>query len=126
MIKRVLYFIVAIILLFLISYNGHDYILNLREIELSYSLFSVYSFHVIATIIVYVSLEILADNLPNEAGYGYLALMLLKIGFFLLIFQDAVFPEEKLIKLERVSLVIPLLLFLTTEAIVVSKLLNSK
>lgn len=126
MIKRVLYFIVAIILLFLISYNGHDYILNLREIELSYSLFSVYSFHVIATIIVYVSLEILADNLPNEAGYGYLALMLLKIGFFLLIFQDAVFPEEKLIKLERVSLVIPLFLFLTTEAIVVSKLLNSK
>lgn len=126
MIKRVLYFIVAIILLFLISYNGHDYILNLREIELSYSLFSVYSFHVIATIIVYVSLEILADNLPNEAGYGYLALMLLKIGFFLLIFQDTVFPEEKLIKLERVSLVIPLFLFLTTEAIVVSKLLNSK
>lgn len=126
MIKRVLYFIVAIILLFLISYNGHDYILNLGEIELSYSLFSVYSFHVIATIIVYVSLEILADNLPNEAGYGYLALMLLKIGFFLLIFQDAVFPEEKLIKLERVSLVIPLFLFLTTEAIVVSKLLNSK
>lgn len=126
MIKRVLYFIVAIILLFLISYNGHDYILNLREIELSYSLFSVYSFHVIATIIVYVSLEILADNLPNEAGYGYLALILLKIGFFLLIFQDTVFPEEKLIKLERVSLVIPLFLFLTTEAIVVSKLLNSK
>lgn len=126
MIKRVLYFIVAIILLFLISYTTHDYILNLREIDLSYSLFSVYSFHVIATIIVYVSLEVLADNLPNEAGYGYLALMLLKIGFFLLIFQDTVFPEEKLIKLERVSLVIPLFLFLATEAIVVSKLLNSK
>ena len=126
MIKRVLYFIVAIILLFLISYTTHDYILNLREIHLSYSLFSVYSFHVIATIIVYISLEVLADNLPNEAGYGYLALMLLKIGFFLLIFQDTVFPEEKLIKLERVSLVIPLFLFLATEAIVVSKLLNSK
>ena len=126
MIKRILYLIVTVIILFLVSYSAHDYVLTLKEIKLPYSLFSIYIFHVIATIIIYVSLEFLADNLPNEAGYGYLAFMLLKIGFFLLIFQDTVFGEDKLVKLEKVSLVIPLFIFLATEAIVVSKLLNNK
>lgn len=126
MIKRILYLIVTVIILFLVSYSAHDYVLTLKEIKLPYSLLSIYIFHVIATIIIYVSLEFLADNLPNEAGYGYLAFMLLKIGFFLLIFQDTVFGEDKLVKLEKVSLVIPLFIFLATEAIVVSKLLNNK
>lgn len=126
MIKRILYLILTVIVLFLLSYSVHEYVLTLKEVNLPYSLLSIYIFHVIATIIIYVSLEFLADNLPNEAGYGYLAFMLLKIGFFLLIFQDTVFGEEKLVKLEKVSLVIPLFIFLATEAIVVSKLLNNK
>lgn len=126
MIKRILYLILTVIILFLVSYSVHEYVLTLKEVILPYSLLSIYIFHVIATIIIYVSLEFLADNLPNEAGYGYLAFMLLKIGFFLLIFQDTVFGEEKLVKLEKVSLVIPLFIFLATEAIVVSKLLNNK
>lgn len=126
MIKRILYLILIVIVLFLVSYSVHEYVLTLKEVNLPYSLLSIYIFHVIATIIIYVSLEFLADNLPNEAGYGYLAFMLLKIGFFLLIFQDTVFGEEKLVKLEKVSLVIPLFIFLATEAIVVSKLLNNK
>ncbi|MDO6743391.1 hypothetical protein BA195_02755 [Tenacibaculum soleae] len=126
MIKRILYLILTVIILFLVSYSVHEYVLTLKEVNLPYSLLSIYIFHVIATIIIYVSLEFLADNLPNEAGYGYLAFMLLKIGFFLLIFQDTVFGEEKLVKLEKVSLVIPLFIFLATEAIVVSKLLNNK
>ncbi|CAM1358465.1 conserved membrane protein of unknown function [Tenacibaculum soleae] len=126
MIKRILYLILTVIVLFLVSYSVHEYVLTLKEVNLPYSLLSIYIFHVIATIIIYVSLEFLADNLPNEAGYGYLAFMLLKIGFFLLIFQDTVFGEEKLVKLEKVSLVIPLFIFLATEAIVVSKLLNNK
>lgn len=126
MIKRILYLILTVIVLFLVSYIVHEYVLTLKEVNLPYSLLSIYIFHVIATIIIYVSLEFLADNLPNEAGYGYLAFMLLKIGFFLLIFQDTVFGEEKLVKLEKVSLVIPLFIFLATEAIVVSKLLNNK
>ncbi|MDO6811772.1 DUF6168 family protein [Tenacibaculum soleae] len=126
MIKRILYLILTVIILFLVSYSVHEYVLTLKEVNLPYSLLSIYIFHVIATIIIYVSLEFLADNLPNEAGYGYLAFILLKIGFFLLIFQDTVFGEEKLVKLEKVSLVIPLFIFLATEAIVVSKLLNNK
>ncbi|WP_422089740.1 DUF6168 family protein [Tenacibaculum ovolyticum] len=126
MIKRILYFITAVVLLFAVSYTSHSYFLSARNVALPFSLFFVYLFHVIATGIVYVILELIASKLPNEAGYGYLALMLLKIGFFVLIFQDSVFAGAELAKSQRVSLVIPLFIFLITEAIAVSKLLNSK
>ncbi|KAB1159011.1 hypothetical protein F7018_07690 [Tenacibaculum aiptasiae] len=94
--------------------------------QLSFSLFAVYLFHVIAAIIVYFIVEFIADKMPNQAGYAYLASIFLKIGFFVLIFQASVFANEQLTKPERFSLVIPLFLFLILEAIAVSKLLNSK
>lgn len=126
MIKRILYFITIAVLLFIVSYMSHSYILSTRDIYLPFSLFSVYLFHVIATCLIYLITEVVASKLPSEAGYSYLALMLLKIGFFVLIFQDSVFAGDELAKPQRVSLVIPLFIFLITEAIAVSKLLNSK
>lgn len=126
MIKRILYFITAVVILFAVSYTSHNFFLSTRNIVLPFSLFYIYLFHVIATSLIYILLEFLASKMPNEAGYGYLALMLLKIGFFVLIFQDSVFAGDELAKYQRVSLVIPLFIFLITEAIAVSKLLNSK
>ncbi|TDQ28560.1 DUF6168 family protein [Tenacibaculum caenipelagi] len=126
MIKRILYFLTAIILLFTVSYFPHDYIVNSKEIHLSFSLISIYLFHVVAAIIVYSIVEFVAEKLPNQAGYAYLASIFLKIGLFVLIFQASVFVNEQLSKPERISLVIPLFLFLIVEAIAVSKLLNNK
>ncbi|MEX6626832.1 DUF6168 family protein [Tenacibaculum pacificus] len=126
MIKRILYFIITVLVLFAVSYISHNYILNMLGDSISYSLLSVYLFHVISTCIVYVLLELLVSQMPNEAGYGYLASMLLKIGFFVLIFQADVFTDVQLTKPEKVSLVIPLFIFLITEAAGVFKLLNTK
>lgn len=123
MIKRILIVSSALLLLFLIGSNLQNY---LTTETLSFSLFSVYLFHFIAAIIVYISVEIVADKLPNQAGYAYLTLMFFKIGAFVLIFQSSVFANENLTQMERIGLVIPLFLFLITEAIAVSKLLNSK
>lgn len=126
MIKRIIQFIVAVTVLFIISYLPHDYVLNLKDIYLSFSLFSVYLFHVIAAILVYCIVEFIADKMPNQAGYAYLASVFLKIGFFVLIFQASVFTNEQLTNPERFSLVIPLFLFLIIEAVAISKLLNNK
>ena len=126
MIKRILLFITTIIFLFVVSYFTHDYILLSKEIYLTFSLLGVYSFHVVSAIIVYSIVELIANYLPNQAGYAYLASIFLKIGFFVLIFQASVFANEELTKPERFSLVIPLFLFLIAEAIAVSKLLNNK
>ncbi|CAL2102385.1 conserved membrane protein of unknown function [Tenacibaculum sp. 190130A14a] len=126
MIKRIFYFTATILLIFAISFFSHDYTLATKDIYLSFSLLKVYSFHVISALIVYTIIELVADKLPNQAGYAYLASIFLKIGFFVLIFQASVFANEALNKPERVSLVIPLFLFLIIEAIAVSKLLNNK
>ncbi len=126
MIKRIIQFIVAVIVLFIISYVPHNYVLDSKDIYLSFSLFSVYLFHVIAATIVYFIVEFIADKIPNQAGYAYLASVFLKMGFFVLVFQASVFANEQLTKPERFSLVIPLFLFLIIEAVAISKLLNSK
>jgi len=91
----------------------------------SYSLLSIYLFHIISAIIVYCIVELIASILPNQAGYAYLASVFLKLGFFVLIFNNPVFTET-LSKPERFSLVIPLFLFLISEALATAKLLNSK
>ena len=126
MIKRILFFLAAILVVFAVSYLSHNYTITAKEIQLSISLLGVYLFHVIAATIVYLIVEFVADKMPNQAGYAYLASIFLKIGFFVLVLQASVFSNEQLTKPERFSLVIPLFLFLIIEAIAVSKLLNSK
>ena len=123
MAKRILLVTSIFFILFLAAYNLQAY---LTTETISFSLLHVYRFHLIAAIIVYTSVEIVAEKLPNQAGYAYLTLMFIKIGAFVLIFQSTVFANDNLSQMERIALVIPLFLFLIIEAVSVSKLLNSK
>lgn len=123
MVKRIISYLALITLVFLIVFFAHKHFLGIRE--LNYSLLNVYFFHVISTLLIYVIVEVVGWKLPSQAGYAYLAAIFLKIGFFVMIFQSTVFSEIELEKFERVSLIIPLFLFLTIEAVAVSKLLNS-
>ncbi|WP_299619647.1 DUF6168 family protein [uncultured Tenacibaculum sp.] len=124
MIKRILIFTVTLILLFLLSYFTNAYLV--KELTFSFSLLQVYLFHVIAAFIVYGIVEFVASILPNQAGYAYLTSIFIKIGLFVLIFNGSVFAKENLSRPERLSLVVPLFLFLITEAVAISKLLNTK
>lgn len=123
MIKRIVMFTILLLVAFVFVFFLNDYLV--KE-TLSFSMFSVYLFHAIAAAIVYVAIELIAEKLPTQAGYAYLGAIFLKIGFFVLIFKDSVFANENLTKPEKISLVVPLFLFLIIEAAGVSKLLNSK
>jgi hypothetical protein len=83
-------------------------------------------FHFISTLVIYTLIEGVSCKMPNQAGYAYLASIFLKIGFFVLLFKATIFSDVVLEKEERISLIIPLFLFLIAEAIAVSRLLNSK
>lgn len=126
MIKKILSFLSAIIIVFLVSYFVHGKVVDSLEYVLSFSLLKVYLFHLIASSIVFTLVVLVFFKMPNQAGYAYLASVFLKLGFFVLIFKASVFTEVDLTKVERLSLVIPLFIFLISEAIAVSKLLNSK
>lgn len=126
MIKRLVYFYIALLVLFTISYFPHAYFLDDNEETLHFSLMAIYVYHLFAAAIVYAIVEGVAYKLPNQVGYAYLASIFLKLGFFVLIFKASVFSEVILSKVERFSLVIPLFLFLILEAVFISKLLNNK
>lgn len=123
MIKRILIYTLVLLSVFFSAYFLHNFLVSQ---ELSFKLWQVYIFHAIAAFLVYICVEVVAENLPNQAGYAYLMLMFFKIGVFVLIFQESVFAKDSLLQVESVALVVPLFLFLTLEAIAVGKLLNSK
>ena len=126
MIKRILLFTLITFILFLVSFYLNQFILDNNLEQLNFSLIKVYAFNAISCAIIYIAVEAIANFLPNETGYLYLGLSMMKLGIFILIFQDALFPEAGLTKAEKSSIVIPFLLFLLLEAIGVSKLLNNK
>lgn len=123
MIKRIVMFAIILVIAFVLVFFLNNYLV---QEALSFSMFNVYLFHAVAASVVYVIIELIAEKLPTQAGYAYLGAIFLKIGFFVLIFKDSVFVNDSLTKPEKISLVVPLFLFLIIEAIGVSKLLNSK
>ena len=123
MLKRIIISVAIIIAAFFISYGLNK---SLIDIQLQYSLFSVYLFHALSAIIVYLIIEFLFTKLPNQVGYAYLMLMCFKIGAFVLIFQKSVFAVDLVALQERISLVVPLFIFLIIEALLVGKLLTNK
>ena len=124
MIKRIISYVSFIALLFVVVFFTHQNFIRIENLR--YSLFFVYLFHSISTLIIYILIEVISMKLPNQAGYAYLASIFLKIGFFVLLFSATVFSDVVMEKEERISLVIPLFLFLIAETIAVSRLLNSK
>ncbi|WP_194768216.1 DUF6168 family protein [Tamlana sp. I1] len=123
MIKRILVFTLSIFLLFAISYTSHSYFITE---PMAFELWHVYLYHACAALIVYICVEGVASILPNQAGYAYLALMLLKIGIFVFVFKNSVLENDTLTRVERIALVVPLFLFLIAEAIGLAKLLNNQ
>ena len=121
--KRILTTVAIIVAIFFISYGLNNYVVGQA---LPFSLLSVYLFHAIATIIIYLIVETLNEKLPNQVGYAYLMLICFKIGAFVLIFQKSIFSLETLEMTSRISLVIPLFVFLITEGVIIGKLLSSK
>ncbi len=126
MIKRILLFFVVICVSVIASYFFHFSVLENKDLQLSFSLQRVYFFYAISAVLIYLIVTVISEKTPNQAGYGYLALMFVKIGFFLILFKSTVFSEIPIDKPEKISLVIPFLLFLSLETIFIAKLLNNK
>lgn len=124
MVKRIISYVFIATLLFLVVFFVHQNFMSVEDLQ--YSLFHVYLFHFISTLVIYTLIEGVSWKMPNQAGYAYLASIFLKIGFFVLLFKGTIFSDIVLEKEGRISLIVPLFLFLIAEAIAVSRLLNSK
>lgn len=126
MIKRLVFFTIAIVVLATSVLFIQKWYISSQGESLTYSLNAIYLFHFVAYLIIVVSVELLSKKLPNQVGFFYLASVFIKIGVFVLIFKDAIFAENSMNFLERISIIIPFFMFLTFEAIYSGRLMNAQ
>lgn len=126
MFKRFGLYTVLVIILAVLLFLSHQYFLSGYEDKVSFSIVDMYVFHFVSYIVICLGVEYLANKLPSQVGYAYLASVFVKIGLFVLIFKSAIFSEAELTMPERLSIVIPMFVFLILEAVYCGRLMNSK
>ncbi len=128
MIKSVLIYLLVFSFLFFVSYTIHENYLENKEIILPFLLKKVYHFHLGFSLLICINFKIFSsvDKIFEQLGFIYLGTLFLKITIFCIIFYQPIFGEEILSQTARISLLIPLLIFLLTEVIFVAKILNEK
>lgn len=128
MIKNFIVYIIAFFILNVLSYNIHHYLLLDKGINLGFSLEKIYLFHTIFSAIICVNFIVLSnvDKIFEQLGFIYLATIVLKLILFCVVFYNPIFTIENLSFSERISLFIPMIIFLLTETFFVVKILKKK
>ena len=114
--------------LYFTSFFLHEFTLEKLEIEIVFSLKKVYLFHLGFSLLICVNFTIFStvDKIFQQLGFIYLATIFLKIVVFNVIFYNPIFSKEDLDFASRISFFIPMIVFLSTEAVFVVKILNKK
>lgn len=128
MIRSILVYATVFFCLFLISFSIHEYLIEAQEVILPFSLKKVYLFHLGFSLIICINFIAIStvDKIFEQLGYIYLGTILLKLILFIAFFYKSIFAEERLPFIARISLFIPMIVFLLTEAIFVAKILRKK
>lgn len=123
----VIYFLVFFALYFL-GFNIHQFILEKYALNTTFSLQKIYIFHFGFSLLICMNFKYFSsvDKIFNQLGFIYLISIFIKIILFSAIFYKSVFNEENLPFFSRVSLFIPAIIFLLTEAIFIANILNKK
>ena len=128
MIKSIFLYFVTFSSLFLLSFFLHQYYLDVNEFVLPFSLQKVYLFHAGFSLLICVNFRLLAnvDKIFPQLGFIYLGCLFFKIILFCVVFYESLFNDTILTKIAKISLILPMFIFLLTEAVFIAKILNKK
>lgn len=128
MIKQLLVFSLVFFGLYFLGFSIHEMYLENKAVILPFSLQKVYLFHLGFSLLICFNFQLLSavDKIFPQLGFIYLASLVIKIMVFAIIFYQSIFKQENLSQIARVSLLIPTVIFLSTEAFFVIKILNQK
>ncbi len=128
MIKHIFIYFLIFSGIFFLSFSTHENYIDAQEVILPFSLQKVYVFHLGFSLLVCINFRLFSnvDKIFSQLGFIYLVVLFLKIVLFCALFYQSIFNEENLSQIARVSLFIPTLIFLLTEAFFVAKILNKK
>jgi len=119
--------LLSVLLIFCVTFGLHYALLHWTTTKLPYSLFNVYVFHAVFSLIICVIILLIANlstKYNDQLGFIYLFTMVFKITFFCMVFRDVLFSEIVLNKMDSLSLLTPIFVFLTVEVVIISKVLN--
>lgn len=95
------------------------------EEQPAFDLIKLYSFLGIATLASVCGMYYLYQLVPNQLGYVFLGIVLMKFGAAILIFPQLFQEKPALTKVQMLSFLIPYFAFLAVEAFMVIKWLNN-
>jgi len=126
--KDIFRYIVVFVILFLIGFYGHQFLLKYLALKIIFSLEKVYLFHAFFSALICVHLRVFStvDKLFPQLGFIYLSALVLKLILFVVFFYNPLFTVDSFGLVEKGSLFFPLFIFLLTEAVFVLKILNQK
>jgi hypothetical protein len=128
MIKHIFIYFLIFSGIFFLGFSTHENYIDTQEVILPFSLQKVYVFHLGFSLLVCINFRLFSnvDKILSQLGFIYLVALFLKIVLFYALFYQSIFNKENLTQIARVSLIIPMLIFLLTEAFFVAKILNKK
>jgi hypothetical protein len=125
--KKIIHYSILCFLTLLIGYSVHSLILDYYEVTHPFTLWKIYLFQCIITLILCASFEMISqksEKYRSQLGFLYLAAMVVKIGLFCIFFSSILFSSTVLSKLDSLSLLIPIFIFLFLEVYIVVKIIN--
>lgn len=126
MLREIFIYMLAFGILFFLGDFVHNYYIENQEIDLGFSLRKMYAFHAFFSLQLCIVFALLSNNkkISPQLGFIYLASFVLKIVVFCIVFYNPIFTVEKLTNTQRISLLIPMLIFLIQEVYFIIKILN--
>lgn len=127
MLKNSITYVIAFALLGFLGFITHNFYTEEYQINLPFSLLKVYVFFAVFSLIICLLLNILSTvkKMENQIGLFYLASIFLKLPIFGATFYNSIF-KITLNTNQRLSLVIPMMVFLAVEVFFIAKILSKK
>jgi len=118
-----------ILILGVASYFLHLGVLSVLDVALPYSLINFYLFAGISSLIIcltFITLPQLLPELEDKLGFMFLFSVFGKLLLMALVFKNLLFSDVLYTRMERLSMLIPIFIFLFYEALVIIKILNNR
>ena len=128
MLKKILFYIVVFLFVGATFYLAHVFLLGENQEDFIPLLQKDYIFHVSFSLVLVIVFQLLASNPKffEQLGFLYMGALVFKIVIFAILFYPQLLGDILLSRFYRVSLLIPVIVFLPLEVIFISKIMNGK
>lgn len=127
MIKSLIVYLLSFLVLLLVSYFLHSFVLAGNEIKLRFDMLKPYMFFAIFSFGLCIVFKVLSSNkkIASQLGFIYLLSLVLKIGLFAVVFKNSILHFPDLTKTESLNLLVPMFVFLALELYFIARLLGA-